>query len=302
MDAILLKQLAKRLSLTDLDGEPESYILTKDEEDRVIENERRRLVDYAVWKMANMGMSIGDIELKVAEINWDERIDREAVLWQANSAAHQKRWHEERRVKEKELEISNREELKKVWTAERVYKLMTLSSREVFDKRLIVNDDNKKLITALCFFVSGDDRFEKDLNYSFKRGLLIRGSTGIGKTHIVRCVESNELNPILTISMLDISDEIKATGEYRLVMGDRKIIYLDDVGTEEPVIYHYGTKIMWFKQLIETAYLKSKSFSNIIISTNLNFSAISERYGFRVASRMREMFNVVDVSGQDMRV
>jgi hypothetical protein len=301
MDNTLLRQLAKRLSLTDLVDENEPYILTKDEEDRVIENEIIRLKEFAAWKMAQMGMLEGDIDFKLSEIDWEEKINRETILWRANSAKNYGIWQKEQRKKEKQDEIDKRTELQKVWDAKRMYKLMAWASANVFGKQLVVNDDNKKLITAICFFLSRDERFETELGYSFKRGLLIRGSTGLGKTHIVRCVEQNELNPIMTLSMLDITDEIRATGEFNLVMGDKKILYLDDAGTEEAIVKYYGTNIMWFKQFIETVYLKSKDFSNLIVSTNLNFAGMGDKYGFRVASREREMFNVIDVGGQDMR-
>lgn len=302
MDSTLLRQLAKRLSLTDLVDEEEVYILTKDEEDSVIWHEIDRLKKFAAWKMANMGMAEGDIEFKISEIDWDERINRETILMRANSAKHHGLWHKEQQKKEKEDAQKKLDELRNVWDAKKMFKLMSWASANVFEKPLIVNEDNKKLITTICFFLSGDPRFETELGYSFKRGLLIRGATGLGKTHIVRCVEQNELNPVLTLSVLDITDEVKHTGEYNLVMGDKKVLYLDDVGTEEATVKYFGTNVMWFKQFIETIYLKSKNFSNLIISTNLNFAGMADKYGFRVASREREMFNVVDVSGQDMRV
>lgn len=301
MDSTLLRQLAKRLRLTDLEDHGELHILTKEEEDQVIQHEIKREMEYAAWKMANMGMSEGDIELKIGEINWEDHIDRDGVLFRANASKQQEIWQKAQRVKEKELEEQRLIELQQLWDAKRMYKLMSWTSANVFDKPLIVNEENKKLITAVCFFLSRDERFEKELGYSFKRGLMIRGATGLGKTHVVRCLEQNELNPILSLSMLDITDEIKATGDFQLVMGGNKILFLDDVGTEEPIVKHYGTNVMWFKQFIETVYFKSKNFSNLIVSSNLNFAGMAERYGFRVSSREREMFNVIDVSGQDMR-
>jgi DNA replication protein DnaC len=178
---------------------------------------------------------------------------------------------------------------------------MKWTSRNVLGKEFILNEDNKRLITTLCYFFSADQRFETELNFSMKKGLLIRGISGLGKTHLVKCLENNELNPVLILSMIEISEEIKQEGEYQIKVGDKKIIYLDDVGTEEATINHYGTKINFFKNFIEGYYLRNSPFNRLIISTNNSAAEIEEKYGFRVRSRMRDMFNVIDIHGRDMR-
>ena len=48
-------------------------------------------------------------------------------------------------------------------------------------------------------------------------------------------------------------------------------------------------------------YLKNKPFNKLIISTNNNFDEIESKYGFRVRSRIKDMFNIIDVRGKDMR-
>lgn len=301
MDNTLLRQLAKHLNLTDLEDEKEEYILTPEQEERIIEDHAISQKKYTAWKMAGMGYGEAEIEFKMSQIDFKGAIDREKLLKYANMCAVQDLWQKKKREEEK-LEYARKlEELTKTWTAKFVYGFMAWTSENAFGKELIVNDDNKKLISALCFFISRDKRFSDQLGYDFNKGLLIRGKCGVGKTHLIRCIEKNEIRPILTLSMIDITDNIRAYGEYELQMGDKKILYLDDVGTEEPVVKHYGTNIVWFKEFIESVYLKSKSYSHLIISTNANFKTIEDKYGFRVASRMRDMFNIIDVDGEDMR-
>ena len=177
---------------------------------------------------------------------------------------------------------------------------MAWTSKNVYGKTLIVNDDNKKIITALCFFISSDPRFETVLGYSFKKGLLIRGISGLGKTFLVRCVKDNEIKPITILSMIEIAESVKSEGEFDIRLSD-KINYLDDVGTEQHIINHFGTKINFFKNFIETYYLNNRPFDKLIISTNNNFQELEDKYGFRVRSRLKDMFNVIDVTGKDMR-
>lgn len=300
MDNIHLQQWAKRLNLID-DQDIDDYVLTPQEEEAVIENEIVSMKRYVVWKMAGMGYGQLEIENKIAGMDFKGAVDREAVLSKANMCKNQDLWQKKKREEEKQRYVENLQELSKRWTAKYAYGFMAWTSENVYGKNLVVNDDNKKLIAALCFYVSRDERFETELGYSFNKGLLIRGKCGIGKTYLTKCLEKNEVRPILALNMLDITDAIKSYGEFDIEMKENKVLYLDDVGTEEPVVKHYGTNIAWFKEFIETLYMKSNSFGHIIISTNNNFKAIEERYGFRVASRMRDMFNILNIDGEDMR-
>lgn len=298
-----LEQLARRLNLIDQNEPPEPYLLTKEEEDAVIEHEVNSAKSFAKWKMEQVAMTKDQIEIKIAEIDWEERINRDEILQRTNSIKNHEIWLKEKHIKDKAEEDKKAKELQEHWNAKRVYNLMAWSSQNDYGKKLIVNDDNKKLITSLCFLVSNDIRFETELGYSFSKGLLVRGVSGIGKTHLVRCIEQNLINPILTLSMIEITDDLRAFGEYEISKKENKIIYLDDVGTEETPVVHYGTKIHFFKNFIESVYLsrQGKGFGNLIISTNLSFQQITDKYGFRVSSRMRDMFNVIDVKGTDMR-
>lgn len=269
----------------------------------MIANELLRQKQHLAWKMKGLGYTDPQIEAKVKEIDWDSQIDTKAILSRANSNKNYELWQSSQREKERLEEAKKALELKELWTAKNVFRLMKWTSKSVFGKELIVNQHNKKLISAICFLVSGDERFESELGFSFKKGLLIRGISGIGKTHIVRCVENNELNPIKVLSMIEVADEIKDEGRYQIEYGKSKILYLDDVGTEEATINHYGTKINFFKNFIESVYLRNidSGFNKLIISTNNSFAELEEKYGFRVRSRVKDMFNIINVTGEDMR-
>lgn len=291
------------MNLTDLENEQESYVLTKEDEDFAISNSIHSLKTQMIWKLQRVGYTEDQVLSKIKEIDWDSKINRDEILKRANSNKNYERWQLEQRAKEKQKDIDDNLELKKVWTAKNVYGLMKWTSYNLFGKELIFNSDNERLIKALCFLASNDDRYETELGYTFKKGLLIRGVSGLGKTFLVKCIEKNKLNPIKIVSMIDISDEVKQEGEYNIIQGDSKIIYLDDVGTEEAIINHYGTKINWFKNFIEGVYLRNvdKGFGKLIISTNNSFAEIEDKYGFRVRSRVKDMFNIIDVTGKDMR-
>lgn len=295
-----LHKLAKTLNMTDYQ-ELEPYILTNEEEMRAIDYAIVSAKKRVAWKLAQVLKTQEEILTKLSGINWDEKINKQKVLKLANTAKLQDQWQERQRIKRRQDAIKLQKDLEEYWTYSRIYNLMRLNSQNMFGKPFKQSDVNLTTIKALCFFISRNDRFITELGYDAQKGLLIRGPSGTGKTHLVRCVENNGLNPILVQSMLDVTDKLKNNGEFNFSIKGHRIIYLDDVGTEEPVVNFYGTKIQFFKNFIEGLYLKTKCFNHLIISTNLNFKGIEEVYGFRVASRMREMFNVVDLKGEDLR-
>lgn len=296
-----LAGLAKRLNLTD--PEKEEFILTEAEITTAVLNAIEARKKHKAWKWVEAGFSEQEVLLRLSQVDWEKEVNQQAVIDRANSNKHQDLWHQEQRRIEKENELKKFKELSARCDAKYMFKLMKWSSLNEHGKELILNEHNKHFIVTLCYFLSNDARFETELGYSFKKGLLIRGISGLGKTHLVKCVQDNELNPILILSMLEINDEIKEQGEYEIRLGNRKMIYLDDVGTEEPTVNHYGTKISFFKNFIELVYLKNqnKTFNKLLISTNNSFAEIETKYGFRVRSRVKDMFNIIDVKGEDMR-
>lgn len=297
--------MAKLLNLTEMQ-EPEPYTLTPEEEQHAITFAIEQAQKYMAWKMRKV-LDKEEIMQRIAQVDWHEKIDRRNVLALANTSKNQSMWHQTQRKADRQREIDQAKELKQYWTYGRIYKLMEFNSLHMFGRKFEVTADNLPAIKALCFFLARDDRFFTELEddngkpYDPLRGLLIRGNSGTGKTHLVRCAEDNGLNPILTLSMLDITDRMEEDGKYTIDMQGRKIIYLDDVGAEEAEVKHFGSLKLWFNNFIQKTYLKTKCYNNLIITTNKNFKGIQEQYGYRVASRMREMFNVVDLTGEDRR-
>lgn len=301
MSAKKIGEVIPEKFMTSFDSE-DAYVLTKTEEDRAIQHAIERAKEHRHWRFRNeFGLSEMETLSRLSQIDFNEEIKRDEVLRYANSCKVQELWLQERKEKSEEEERKKKAEVEAAWSAKRIFQFMRWTSLNEFQRPLIVNENNKHLITALCFFISNDERFETELNFSFKKGLLIRGTVGLGKTYLAKCVAKNEINPILILSMLEIADELRIEGEYEIKIGNNKMIYLDDVGSEEATVTHYGTKINFFKNFIEQCYLRNKTFGKLLMSTNNSFSEIEAKYGFRVRSRIKEMFNVIDVKGPDLR-
>lgn len=276
------------------------YILTKEEESEAIKGAVNSLKEYFKWRHLDMGEPLHRIEEKLKDTDWEAQVDKDEILQRANSNKQYNIWQNQNRVKEREAESARISELNARYTARFVFGLMQFVSKNDYGKELIVNSDTKHLITVICYFISKDERFETELGFSFKKGLLLRGAAGLGKTYLVKCIKDNEISPINIYSMIEIAERIKADGEYGIPFSNG-ISYLDDVGTEEATVNHYGTKINFFKNFIEMYYLNNRPFNRLMISTNNSFSEIEDKYGFRVRSRIKDMFNIIDVTGKDLR-
>lgn len=127
------------------------------------------------------------------------------------------------------------------------------------------------------------------------KGLLMTGSCGLGKSligtrilpllikdvckKIVNCCDAQAMNAR--------ADELM---EYHLLS-------IDDVGVEEKANL-YGNKRMLFPELVDAAEKKGRL---LIISTNLDVSELSLKYGDRTIDRLRAITKFVPFSGESLR-
>jgi hypothetical protein len=289
-----------------------TYILTPEEEEKAIRNAINSEKEAWRYKRDMSKMLQSDtVEAQMEQIDFEKKIDKEKILRIANSNKHRLIQEKGELEKEREELKNKRRELEKKCDAKYFYRLMRSNYELLNLKKPFQQDsDNEGLIKIICFFLSRDPRLETiyraenkggKIYYDLNKGLLIRGVPGLGKTFLFELVKDNELNPIKIVSMIEVAEQINREGNFEFEMGDATILNLDDVGTEEAVINYYGTKINWFKDFIEKSYRNKNRFKNLVITTNLRFDEIEEKYGFRARSRMKEMFNIVDVNGKDRR-
>lgn len=290
-----LQKLLERAGLT-TNFQP-SNILTDEERIAALNAAISREKNAYIYRMAMRGANEHQIALGLNSKNWNEMINEDEVLALAAIA-------KERELDNMRSEERRRKSLKAIF--DRVKNECTADYfhsqvKEFFEKKhgkFIYDHTNKRFIDAVCYFMSMDNRFETELGFSFKKGLAILGSSGLGKTKVMQAVSINPLCRVYVHSILDIVDHVKKHGECNL---NFDLVYMiDDVGTED-IVNFYGTKVNWFKDFIEQYYLQKSTYNKLIITSNLGGEEIEQKYGYRVRSRIREMFNVIQVQGQDMR-
>ena len=128
------------------------------------------------------------------------------------------------------------------------------------------------------------------------KGLFLYGDCGLGKSFMARYI----LPAIFmkyhqkVLKVYDIVEMNKNIDEALR----RKLIVLDDIGTEEPINI-YGSKRYAFSELIDNA---EKNGNILIITTNLNKDEIISRYGERVLDRIISTTKRVEFKGKSFRV
>jgi DNA replication protein DnaC len=270
------------------------------------DDELKYHVQYAIaqakrhyaYRMAQKGANREQIEAKIAGKDWITEINVDQIY---KDAGLRKKWYLEEmhnREMEKAEKIEKLEKIRQAWNADAY---MRLIATHFIAKHGRMEDRHEQQIyfRALCYFMAKDQRLETEMGMSQNRGLLIKGPSGLGKTETLRAVSKNPLHQLHIVSMIEVAETVRETGTYEPPAGG--ILVLDDVSNEQATVKHYGTDINWFKDFIEITYLKQSKFSQIIITTNANGDDIEKLYGYRVRSRMREMFSVITIKGEDLR-
>lgn len=199
------------------------------------------------------------------------------------------------------------------------------------------NSEGRKLARTLCaYFLQKEGFYKSPLinnksNPNLKKGLMIIGSYGTGKTSILKTfyqIFANANNHPITV--IDKNGTAQFLGRYKLGFGyftanevvkkfeaildplekelfwkkfSNGIKYFDDVMTENTAS-NYG-KVEVFKDILEMRYsnsaktLISLNYSGTTVNETLE--ALSTKYGERVYDRLFEMFNIIELKGESLR-
>lgn len=136
-----------------------------------------------------------------------------------------------------------------------------------------------------------------------RHGLIISGGVGTGKTTLARAmwmVMQYHGAPAKGVPADRIGTIYKTSEQeeyYRLKNASR--LFIDDLGTEYASVKNYGEEASPMLDLINTFH---RSGRTLIITTNLTEDSILERYGSRIASRLFEMCEFMQLTNnQDYR-
>jgi DNA replication protein DnaC len=272
--------------------------LTPKEEAAILAEAERNKNDHRRWLNRGRGWAdVGDVPLTDDEK--EEVLRKARVLREFNWELEQMR--NENRARRKAEE----EALRAKWDYTEFANMMKAESFKRGVK-LEFNAQTLPILKAVCFRLSGNERYVSECGLSFDKGLIIHGGPGVGKTYPWQLVANNPVCPVQVLTMQEIVTSVQETGAFKGVrFADYPLIYIDDVGTEYTggnVVKYYGTEINWFKDFIEVLYAKNKAhLSRIVITTNDTLDELGKKYGFRVMDRLDECFDWLHLDGVSFR-
>lgn len=176
----------------------------------------------------------------------------------------------------------------------------------MFGKKFrIYTEDREVLYRLCCYFIKDKASCEK-FGIDIDKGILLTGPVGCGKTSMMRLLKHMvpHFRPYEVIPTRNIVFGFNNIG-YRIIeqYGNHQFFCFDDLGVE-PTGRYFGKDCNVLGEILLSRYdlfLKHKLKTHA--TTNLNANELEGRYGNRVRSRMRELFNLVafDKKSKDKR-
>ncbi len=185
-----------------------------------------------------------------------------------------------------------------------------------------IDDKNKIVYNILLRYFCEDVGFDlmaikgRVENPSLKKGVLLCGNFGVGKTDLMSLCAVNFRQVFQIVNAKQIANDFEKDGEDTIkqyltktknAFEDPTCLYqefsglcIDDIGTED-IKNHFGNKRNVIADIIELRYERNLVGPLLHGTTNLTALQLKEFYGGRVHSRMKEIFNFIELPGKDRR-
>jgi DNA replication protein DnaC len=193
---------------------------------------------------------------------------------------------------------------------EKIKTYLNIKGHLLFGKNFRIYKEDEPLLFKLCNYFIQDHYSCAQMGIDTNKGLLLSGPVGCGKTSLMKLLL--HLAPHKTnyeiIPTRNIVFNFNAKGYDILEKYNQNQNYcFDDLGVE-PTGSHYAKECNVMGEILLSRYdlfCHPECSRRVLthITTNLNALEIEKRYGNRVRSRMRQMFNLIsfDVNSKDKR-
>ena len=178
----------------------------------------------------------------------------------------------------------------------KILRYLEVKGKMLFGKDFKIFENDMDILFILCNYIIRDEKMCEKMNIDLSKGLLLTGPVGCGKTSIMKLLKylvphhkSYEVIPCRNIVFSFNHIGFKAIEDY----GDTGYFCFDDLGVE-PLGRFFGQDCNVLGEILlsrHDLFLSKKIKTHI--TTNLQAAELEERYGQRVRSRMKHMFNLV---------
>jgi len=166
----------------------------------------------------------------------------------------------------------------------------------MFGKEFKIHKEDEKILYKLAVYFIRDYVACKRMKIDIYKGILLSGPVGCGKTSLMKLMpymvphlKTYEVIPARNSAFTFNNIGFKIIEQY----GNENYYCFDDLGVETTG-RHFGKDYNVMGEIILSRYdLFTKRKVRTHATTNLNAFELENRYGNRVRSRMRQLFNLI---------
>jgi len=193
--------------------------------------------------------------------------------------------------------------------------LMDILERENFSTFCEYYYDDTVVHKNLSITPRENIRRVRDASKSFIRhfdnsyeNFLFYGPTGVGKTFLTHCIAKELLDTshtVVYLTSLQLFDMLEKNKFHKEAShtADERVSYI--LNSDLLIIDDLGTELSNFFTISQLYYLieeRHNAKRSTIISTNLSFADLRERYSERIFSRFTGYYDFKQIVGQDIRI
>ena len=175
---------------------------------------------------------------------------------------------------------------------------LDVKGKMLFGQKFRIYDEDREVLLKLCYYFIRDKENCASYGIDVEKGILLSGPVGSGKTTLMKLLRHLVplQRPYEMIPSRNVTFSFNHLG-YRTIedYGNTKFFCFDDLGVEPPGRF-YGKDLNVMGEVLLSRYelfLQTNKKLKTHATTNLSADELEERYGHRVRSRMRELFNLI---------
>lgn len=180
----------------------------------------------------------------------------------------------------------------------KIVAFLNIKGKSMFGQKFKIYKKDYAILKKLCTYMIRDEEGCRQYLLDLNKGLLLTGPVGCGKTSLMKILpfivpyqKPYEMIPVRNVVFGFNHIGYKIIEDY----GNSGFFCFDDLGLEPPGRF-FGKDCNVLGEVLISRYdlyLKTSRKVKTHATTNLNAEELEERYGNRVRSRMRELFNLV---------